>query len=52
MGSVVATKRIFMHYPLIMRQLQKYTEIWRHRLNAGDMRRYLLFDVYAVVAYN
>lgn len=41
-----------MHYSLIMGFLQKYTEIWLHILNAGDMRRFLLFDVYAVVAYN
>lgn len=43
---------IFMRYPLIIGFLRIYTEIWRHVLNAGEIRRFLLFDVYAVVAYN
>lgn len=48
----LSNKRIFMHYSLMMGSLQKYTEIWRHMLNTGEARHFLLLDVYAVVAYN
>jgi len=48
----LSNKRIFMHYQLMMGILQKYIEIWRHMLNYGEVRHFLLLDVYAVVAYN